>query len=154
MNSIQRQFQPFKPTDGIQCQFHSKTDSTIQPTNRIQGQFHSETDSTIKPTNVILASIPFKDRFNIKPTNRIQNLFHSKTDSTFKTGFKVNSIQRQIQPLNPKIGFNVNAIQKWTDSTINSKNRFLLVSIPVKDRFNYSTHNGFNVNSIQTGFNH
>ena len=39
-------------------------------------------------------SIPFKDRFN------------------YQIGFKVNSIQRQIQPLNTEIGFNVNSIQR------------------------------------------
>ena len=33
-----------------------------------------------------------------------------------KIGFKVNSIQRRIKPLNHQIGFNVNSIQ--TDSTI------------------------------------
>ena len=47
------------------------------------------------------------------------------------------SIQKQIQPLNPKIGFNVNAILKWKDSTIKPKNRFQLMSIPVKDGFNH-----------------
>ena len=29
-------------------------------------------------------------------------------------GLNVNSIQRQIQPLNPQIGFNVNSIQRRT----------------------------------------
>ena len=42
------------------------------------------------------------------PSNRIQCELHSKTDSTIKPkiGFNINSIQKQIQPLNPQIGFN------------------------------------------------
>ena len=63
INSIQRD-SIIKPSYGIQCQFHSKTDLTIKPSNRIQCEFHSKTDSTIKPTK------------------RIQCEFHSKTDST------------------------------------------------------------------------
>ena len=45
-------------------------------------------------------------------------------------GFKVNSIQRQIQPLNPQIGFKVNSIHR---------------QIPA-----LNPQIGFNVNSIQT----
>ena len=73
-----------KPTNRIQCEFHSKTDSTIKLCNRIQCEFHSKTDSTIKPSNSIQCEL------------------HSKTDLTIKpsTGFNVNSIQSQIQPLN------------------------------------------------------
>ena len=37
----------------IQCELHSKKDSTIKPSNRIQCQFLSKTDSTIKPTKRI-----------------------------------------------------------------------------------------------------
>ena len=52
VNSIQRRIQPL-PRNWIQCQLHSKTDSTLKPTNGIQRQFHSKTDSTIKTSNRI-----------------------------------------------------------------------------------------------------
>ena len=50
--------------------------------------------------------------------------FHSKKDSTIKPSNRIQceSIQRQIQPLNPEIGFNVNVHSK-TDSTIKPSNR-------------------------------
>ena len=40
----------------------------------------------------------------IKPTNGIKRQFQSKKDSPLnpEIGFNVNSIQRQIQPLNPQ----------------------------------------------------
>ena len=68
----------------IQCEFHSKKESTIKPSYRIQCEFHSKTDSTIKPSNSIQCEL------------------HSKTDLTIKptTGFNFNSFQSQIQPLN------------------------------------------------------
>ena len=37
----------------IQCEFHSKKDSTIKPSYRDQCEFHSKKDSTIKPSNMI-----------------------------------------------------------------------------------------------------
>ena len=56
----------------------------------------------------------------MKPSNKIKCEFHSKIDSTIKLKYdsNVNSIQRQIQPLNPQIG----QFHSKTDSTIKPTN--------------------------------
>ena len=46
----------------IQCEFHSKTNSTIKPSNRIQCELHSKKDSTIKPSNRIQCELHIEDR--------------------------------------------------------------------------------------------
>ena len=70
-------------------------------------------DQTIKPSN---------RRFNVNsiqrqiqqlnPQNRIQCQVHSKTDPNMKTSYWIQCVQRQIQPLNHQIEFNVNSIQR------------------------------------------
>ena len=62
----------------IECECHSKKDSTIKPANRFQCQFHSKTDSTIKPTKGIQCQI------------------HTNQPLNPEIGFNVNYIQRQI----------------------------------------------------------
>ena len=63
-------------------------------------------------------SLPFKTDSTINPTNRIQrkcnvNSIQSQIQPLNpQTGFNINCIQRQIQLLNPQIGFNVNSIQR------------------------------------------
>ena len=75
----------------IQCQFHSKTDSTIKPTNGIQCQIH-----TNQPLNPVIG-------FNVNSIQRQIQHLNPQTGFTF---------QRQIQPLNPEIVCNVNYIQR------------------------------------------
>ena len=125
MNFIQRRIQPLNP----QIAFNN---STIKPTNRIQHQFHSKTDLTNKQTNRIQSQFHSK---TIQPTNRIP-------------------IQRRIQPLNPKIGFNISCILGRIQ-TLNPQTGFNVNSIhrriqPLNAQIGY-------VNSIQRridGFNH
>ena len=52
VNSIQRQIQPLNPQNGFNVN-SIQTVSTIKPSNRIQCQFHSKTDPTIKLLNRI-----------------------------------------------------------------------------------------------------
>ena len=55
-------------------------------------------------------------------------------------GFNVNSIQRQIQPLNPQIGFNVNSIQRQIQLKPSNRIPFQMAiqhQFKVKDRFNH-----------------
>ena len=101
-----------------ECQFHSKSDSTIKPSNSIQCEFHSKTDSTIKPTN------------------RIQCEFHPITHSTIKSTNRTqcHSIQRQIQPLNPQIGFKS---IPFKDGTNHETLKYDSMSIPLNNRLNH-----------------
>ena len=66
----------------------------------------------------------------MKPSNKIKSEFHSKIDSTIKLKYdsNVNSIQRQIQPLNPQMRY-VNSNQRRNQPS--------------------NTELGFKVNSIQ-----
>ena len=109
----------------IQCEFHSKTDSTIKPSNKIHCQFHSKTDTTIKRTNRIQCEFNSITDLTIKPTNWIQCQFHSKMDSTIKPS---NKIQCEFH--------------SKTDSTIKPTNR-------IQCHFHSKTNPGFNVNSVQ-----
>ena len=69
----------------IQCEFHSKKDSTIKPSNRIQCEFHSK----ILPLNHQIGFNVNYIQIQIQPLNP-------------QIGFNMNYIQRKIQALNLK----------------------------------------------------
>ena len=85
MNSIQRWIEPLKPTNRIQCQFHSKTDSIL---NHQIGFNVNSIQSQIQPLNPQIGFIMNSIQRRIQPLN-------------LQIGFNVSSISRQIQPLNP-----------------------------------------------------
>ena len=52
-------------------------------------------------------------------------------------GFNVNSIQRRTQPLHPQLGFNVNFILRQIQPLNPQRFNVNSMSIPFKERFNH-----------------
>ena len=65
--------------------------------------------------------MPLKTDSNVKPSNRIECVQRQIQTLNPQIGFNVSSIQKQIQLLNAQMGFNVNSNQ--TNSTIKTLNR-------------------------------